>query len=96
MPSCRPSVGSGQPGKTLTLLASGSSPVVLSLLACLSSSVCEVRRTATATLQTLAQVDSSPFHPTIDRRVRVRHTHAMGKFCEEAGTGTGKARDKTC
>ncbi|KAM9561595.1 HEAT repeat-containing protein 1-like isoform 3-T5 [Salvelinus alpinus] len=91
MPSCRPSVGSGQPGKTLTLLASGSSPVVLSLLACLSSSVCEVRRTATATLQTLAQVDSSPFHPTIDRRVR-----AMGKFCEEAGTGTGKARDKTC
>ncbi|KAM9561593.1 uncharacterized protein ACWYII_024351 isoform 1-T1 [Salvelinus alpinus] len=67
MPSCRPSVGSGQPGKTLTLLASGSSPVVLSLLACLSSSVCEVRRTATATLQTLAQVDSSPFHPTIDR-----------------------------
>ncbi|KAM9561598.1 HEAT repeat-containing protein 1-like isoform 4-T7 [Salvelinus alpinus] len=89
MPSCRPSVGSGQPGKTLTLLASGSSPVVLSLLACLSSSVCEVRRTATATLQTLAQVDSSPFHPTIDRR-------AMGKFCEEAGTGTGKARDKTC
>uniref|UniRef100_A0A4W5MWL9 Uncharacterized protein n=1 Tax=Hucho hucho TaxID=62062 RepID=A0A4W5MWL9_9TELE len=73
MPSCRPrsSVGrallSAQPGKTLTLLASGSSPVVLSLLAFLISSVCEVRRAATATLQTLGQVDSSPFHPTIDR-----------------------------
>uniref|UniRef100_A0A4W5MB00 HEAT repeat-containing protein 1 n=1 Tax=Hucho hucho TaxID=62062 RepID=A0A4W5MB00_9TELE len=61
---------SAQPGKTLTLLASGSSPVVLSLLACLSSPVREVRRAATATLQTLAQVDSSPFHPIIDRLLK--------------------------
>uniref|UniRef100_A0A8K9UNL2 HEAT repeat-containing protein 1 n=1 Tax=Oncorhynchus mykiss TaxID=8022 RepID=A0A8K9UNL2_ONCMY len=96
---------SAQPGKTLTLLASGSSPVVLSLLACLSSPVREVRRAATATLQTLAQVDSSPFHPIIDRLLKTTEelttgpTHlsqALGKLYEEAvtGTGKGKARDK--
>nr|XP_046212601.1 HEAT repeat-containing protein 1 isoform X1 [Oncorhynchus gorbuscha]XP_046212602.1 HEAT repeat-containing protein 1 isoform X1 [Oncorhynchus gorbuscha] len=96
---------SAQPGKTLTLLASGSSPVVLSLLACLSSPVREVRRAATATLQTLAQVDSSPFHPIIDGLLKTTEelttgpTHlsqALGKLYEEAvtGTGKGKARDK--
>uniref|UniRef100_A0A673YET4 HEAT repeat-containing protein 1 n=1 Tax=Salmo trutta TaxID=8032 RepID=A0A673YET4_SALTR len=96
---------SAQPGKTLTLLASGSSPVVLSLLACLSSPVREVRRAATATLQTLAQVDSSPFHSIIDRLLKTTEelttgpTHlsqALGKLYEEAvtGAGKGKARDK--
>uniref|UniRef100_A0A8C8GVB2 HEAT repeat-containing protein 1 n=1 Tax=Oncorhynchus tshawytscha TaxID=74940 RepID=A0A8C8GVB2_ONCTS len=92
---------SAQPGKTLTLLASGSSPVVLSLLACLSSPVREVRRAATATLQTLAQVDSSPFHPIIDRLLKTTEelttgpTHlsqALGKLYEEAVTGTGKGK----
>ncbi|XP_041714076.2 HEAT repeat-containing protein 1 isoform X2 [Coregonus clupeaformis] len=92
---------SAQPRKTLALLASGSSPVVLSLLACLSSPVREVRRAATATLQTLAQVDSSPFHPIIDRLLKTTEelttdpTHlsqALGKLYEEAVTGTGKAK----
>uniref|UniRef100_A0A8L0DMA2 HEAT repeat-containing protein 1 n=1 Tax=Oncorhynchus mykiss TaxID=8022 RepID=A0A8L0DMA2_ONCMY len=69
---------SAQPGKTLTLLASGSSPVVLSLLACLSSPVREVRRAATATLQTLAQVDSSPFHPIIDRLLKTTEELTTG------------------
>uniref|UniRef100_A0A8C7D4I0 HEAT repeat-containing protein 1 n=1 Tax=Oncorhynchus kisutch TaxID=8019 RepID=A0A8C7D4I0_ONCKI len=96
---------SAQPGKTLTLLASGSSPVVLSLLACLSSPVREVRRAAIATLQTLAQVDSSPFHPIIDSLLKTTEelttgptylSQALGKLYEEAvtGTGKGKARDK--
>uniref|UniRef100_A0A673YEQ4 HEAT repeat-containing protein 1 n=1 Tax=Salmo trutta TaxID=8032 RepID=A0A673YEQ4_SALTR len=69
---------SAQPGKTLTLLASGSSPVVLSLLACLSSPVREVRRAATATLQTLAQVDSSPFHSIIDRLLKTTEELTTG------------------
>uniref|UniRef100_A0A6Q2WUA3 HEAT repeat-containing protein 1 n=1 Tax=Esox lucius TaxID=8010 RepID=A0A6Q2WUA3_ESOLU len=59
-----------QPGASLKLLAAGQSPVVLSLLACLSSPVREVRRAATSTLQTLVQVDSSPFHPIIQRLLR--------------------------
>lgn len=52
--------------------------VVLSLLACLSSSVREVRRAATATLQTLAQVDSSPFHPIIDRLLKTTEELTTG------------------
>uniref|UniRef100_A0A8C7D059 HEAT repeat-containing protein 1 n=1 Tax=Oncorhynchus kisutch TaxID=8019 RepID=A0A8C7D059_ONCKI len=89
---------SAQPGKTLTLLASGSSPVVLSLLACLSSPVREVRRAAIATLQTLAQVDSSPFHPIIDSLLKTTEELTTGPTylsqVRGAHTRTSFARDK--
>uniref|UniRef100_A0A6Q2YUR3 HEAT repeat-containing protein 1 n=1 Tax=Esox lucius TaxID=8010 RepID=A0A6Q2YUR3_ESOLU len=92
-----------QPGASLKLLAAGQSPVVLSLLACLSSPVREVRRAATSTLQTLVQVDSSPFHPIIQRLLRTTEelisdptylSQALGKLYEEAVTGTGKGKAK--
>ncbi|KAJ7987637.1 hypothetical protein DPEC_G00328550 [Dallia pectoralis] len=96
---------SSQPATSLTQLASGQSPVVLSLLACLSSPVCEVRRAATSTLQTLAQVDSSPYHTLIHRLLKTTEElisdptylrQALGKLYEEAvsGTGKGKAKDQ--
>uniref|UniRef100_A0A6Q2YKF7 HEAT repeat-containing protein 1 n=1 Tax=Esox lucius TaxID=8010 RepID=A0A6Q2YKF7_ESOLU len=93
-----------QPGASLKLLAAGQSPgMVLSLLACLSSPVREVRRAATSTLQTLVQVDSSPFHPIIQRLLRTTEelisdptylSQALGKLYEEAVTGTGKGKAK--
>lgn len=56
---------SSQPLKTLNLLASGASPVVPSLLVCLRSGVCEVRRAAIAVLHSFTEVTSSPYHPLV-------------------------------
>ncbi|XP_043958197.1 HEAT repeat-containing protein 1 [Gambusia affinis] len=56
-----------QPAATLNELAAPDSPVVLSLVCCLSSPVQEVRRAALCTLQSLSGASSSPFHPIIER-----------------------------
>uniref|UniRef100_A0A673MTJ6 HEAT repeat-containing protein 1 n=1 Tax=Sinocyclocheilus rhinocerous TaxID=307959 RepID=A0A673MTJ6_9TELE len=59
-----------QPVKTLNLLASGSSPVVPSLLMCLCSGVCEVRRAAIALLHSLSGVVSSPYYPLVENLLK--------------------------
>ncbi|KAM4715615.1 LOW QUALITY PROTEIN: HEAT repeat-containing protein 1 [Anableps anableps] len=56
-----------QPAATLNKLAAPDSPVVPSLLCCLSSPVREVRRAALGALQSLSVASSSPFHPIIER-----------------------------
>ncbi|XP_043109963.1 HEAT repeat-containing protein 1 isoform X3 [Puntigrus tetrazona] len=55
-----------QPVKTLNLLASASSPVMPSLLACLCSDMCEVRRAAIAVFQSFSGVVSSPYYPLVE------------------------------
>ncbi|ROL40980.1 HEAT repeat-containing protein 1 [Anabarilius grahami] len=59
-----------QPKKNLNLLASGSSPVVPSLLVCLCSGVCEVRRAAIAVLHSLSGVVSSPYYPLVENLLK--------------------------
>uniref|UniRef100_A0A671Q1Q2 HEAT repeat-containing protein 1 n=1 Tax=Sinocyclocheilus anshuiensis TaxID=1608454 RepID=A0A671Q1Q2_9TELE len=59
-----------QPIKTLNVLASGSSPVVPSLLMCLCSGVCEVRRAAIALLHSLSGVVSSPYYPLVENLLK--------------------------
>uniref|UniRef100_A0A8C2FIR5 HEAT repeat-containing protein 1 n=1 Tax=Cyprinus carpio TaxID=7962 RepID=A0A8C2FIR5_CYPCA len=55
-----------QPIKTRNVLAAGSSPVVPSLLVCLCSGVCEVRRAAIAVLHSLSGVVSSPYYLLVE------------------------------
>uniref|UniRef100_A0A8C1MNQ6 HEAT repeat-containing protein 1 n=1 Tax=Cyprinus carpio TaxID=7962 RepID=A0A8C1MNQ6_CYPCA len=59
-----------QPVKNLNLLASGSSPVVPSLLVCLCSGICEVRRAAIAVLHSLSGVVSSPYYPLVENLLK--------------------------
>ncbi|XP_034534761.1 HEAT repeat-containing protein 1 isoform X2 [Notolabrus celidotus] len=59
-----------QPTATLDQLTAADSPVVPSLLCCLSSPVREVRRAALAALQSLSGSSSSPFHPITERLLR--------------------------
>uniref|UniRef100_A0AAR2J937 HEAT repeat-containing protein 1 n=1 Tax=Pygocentrus nattereri TaxID=42514 RepID=A0AAR2J937_PYGNA len=60
------------PSKSLSLLASASSPVVPSLLACLTFGVGEVRRAALAVFQTLStSVTSSPYSPLMEKLLSV-------------------------
>lgn len=84
---------SSQPVKTLNLLASDSSPVVPSLLVCVCSGVCEVRRAAIAVLQCLSGLVSSPYHPLVEKLLKSSEeiiadssylTQALSKFYEEA------------
>ncbi|XP_036376932.1 HEAT repeat-containing protein 1 isoform X2 [Megalops cyprinoides] len=94
---------SAQTGKTLQTLGSASSPVVPSLLACLSSPVREVRRAAVATLQALSGADGSPFQPITERLLQTTEelisdpshvSQALGRLYEEAVAGKGKAKEK--
>ncbi|XP_050980668.1 HEAT repeat-containing protein 1 [Labeo rohita] len=84
---------SNQPVKTLNMLASGSSPVVPSLLVCLCSGVCEVRRAAIAVLHTLSGVVSSPYYPLVENLLKSSEeiiadpsylSQALSKMYEEA------------
>ncbi|KAL4640133.1 HEAT repeat-containing protein 1 [Arapaima gigas] len=84
---------SSQSGKNLKLLASATSPVVPSLLACLGCPVREMRRAAVAALQELANVDTSPFHPVIEKLLEETEelitdpshiSQALGKMYEQA------------
>ncbi|XP_062859270.1 HEAT repeat-containing protein 1 [Trichomycterus rosablanca] len=91
------------PGKTLTLLASASSPVVPSLLACLSCGVGEVRRAALVVLQALAGITSSPYHPLVEKLLRSTEeliadpaylTQALGGMYSEALSVSTKTKNK--
>ncbi|XP_076155665.1 HEAT repeat-containing protein 1 [Alosa pseudoharengus] len=77
----------------LTALAADSSPVVPSLLVCLCSPVCEVRRAAVACLQALPAASSSPFIPMVTALLKATEelisdpaylSQALGKLYEEA------------
>ncbi|XP_072230242.1 HEAT repeat-containing protein 1 [Leuresthes tenuis] len=61
---------SGQAAATLDELAAAESPVVPSLLCCLSSPVREVRRAAINALQSLSGARNSPFHPITERLLK--------------------------
>ncbi|XP_072523688.1 HEAT repeat-containing protein 1 [Salminus brasiliensis] len=91
------------PSKTLNLLASASSPVVPSLLACVSCGVGEVRRAALAVLQTLAGVTSSPYCPLVERLLSAAEeliadpaylSQALSRLYEEAVSVKVKGRNK--
>uniref|UniRef100_A0A673K3Y1 HEAT repeat-containing protein 1 n=1 Tax=Sinocyclocheilus rhinocerous TaxID=307959 RepID=A0A673K3Y1_9TELE len=82
-----------QPIKTLNVLASGSSPVVPSLLVCLCSGVCEVRRAAIAVLHSLSGVVSSPYYLLVENLLKSSEeiiadpsylSQALSKMYEEA------------
>ncbi|KAF3704004.1 HEAT repeat-containing protein 1 Protein BAP28 [Channa argus] len=59
-----------QSAATLKELAAANSPVVPSLLCCLSSPVREVRRAALGALQSLSGADSSPFQPITEKLLK--------------------------
>uniref|UniRef100_A0A8D3DWG2 HEAT repeat-containing protein 1 n=1 Tax=Scophthalmus maximus TaxID=52904 RepID=A0A8D3DWG2_SCOMX len=59
-----------QPAATLQELASTNSPVVPSLLCCLTSPVREVRRAALAALQSLSGANASPFQPITEKLLK--------------------------
>ncbi|XP_041671630.1 HEAT repeat-containing protein 1 isoform X1 [Cheilinus undulatus] len=59
-----------QPAATLDELTAANSPVVPSLLVCLSSPVREVRRAALGALQSLSAASSSPFQPIIEKLLK--------------------------
>lgn len=91
------------PGTTLAQLASASSPVILSLLACLSSPVREVRRAGIANLQSLSGVGSSPFQPITTRLLKNTEeiiadpshvSQALGQLYDESLAEPGKAESK--
>ncbi|XP_023686780.2 HEAT repeat-containing protein 1 [Paramormyrops kingsleyae] len=94
---------SAQPAKTLKQLASASSPVVPSLLACLGSPVREVRRAAIAALQTLLGVDGSPYYQVTQSLLRETEelvtdtshvSQALGKMYTEAVAAGAKAQGR--
>ncbi|XP_075313779.1 HEAT repeat-containing protein 1 [Odontesthes bonariensis] len=60
----------GQAAAALDELAAAESPVVPSLLCCLSSPVREVRRAAINALQSLSGASSSPYHPITERLLK--------------------------
>ncbi|XP_070782715.1 HEAT repeat-containing protein 1 [Enoplosus armatus] len=61
---------SAQPAATLEELAAADSPVVPSLLCCLTSPVRDVRRAALSALQILSGADASPFQPITEKLLR--------------------------
>ncbi|XP_067100166.1 HEAT repeat-containing protein 1 [Osmerus mordax] len=93
-----------QPGTTRAQLASASSPVALSLLACLSSPVREVRRASIAALQSLSEVAGSPFEPIMARLLKNTEeiiadpshvSQALGLLWGECVAQPGKAQHKS-
>ncbi|XP_031436234.1 HEAT repeat-containing protein 1 [Clupea harengus] len=92
-----------QSATNLNSLASDASPVVPSLLVCLCSPVCEVRRAAVACLQTLQAASSSPFLPVVLALLKAPEelisdpsylSQALGKLYEDALTAGGKKRQQ--
>nr|XP_057922061.1 HEAT repeat-containing protein 1 isoform X2 [Doryrhamphus excisus] len=59
-----------QPAATLAELAAASSPVVPSLLCCLTLPIREVRRAALGVLESLSGADATPFQPIMDKLLR--------------------------
>ncbi|XP_061612470.1 HEAT repeat-containing protein 1 [Phyllopteryx taeniolatus] len=60
----------GQPAATLAELAGADSPVVPSLLCCLTSPVREIRRVAFSALQSLSGAGTAPFQPIIEKLLK--------------------------
>ncbi|XP_063039615.1 HEAT repeat-containing protein 1 [Engraulis encrasicolus] len=88
-----------QTAPNLNLLASDASPVVPSLLVCLCSPVCEVRRAAVACLQVLQGASSSPFLPVLQALLKTSEElisdasylqQALGTQYDEALSGGAK------
>ncbi|TRY66425.1 hypothetical protein DNTS_028326 [Danionella cerebrum] len=95
---------SSQPVKILNQLAAGNSPVVPSLILCLSCVIGEVRRAAIGVLQSLSGVVSSPYHPFVETLLKSSEeiiadpsylTQLLSKFYEEAALGKGKKEKMT-
>ncbi|KAF5893881.1 HEAT repeat-containing protein 1, partial [Clarias magur] len=91
------------PLKKLGVIVSSSSPVVPSLLGCLSSGVREVRRAAVAVLQPLAGVAASPYHSLLEKLLLSAEelvadpaylTQVLCRLYEEAVSVTAKCRNK--
>uniref|UniRef100_A0A4W4GBE1 HEAT repeat-containing protein 1 n=1 Tax=Electrophorus electricus TaxID=8005 RepID=A0A4W4GBE1_ELEEL len=81
------------PAGSREALASASSPVVPSLLACLGCAVAEVRRAALAVLQLLAGTTASPYCPLVEKLLSAAEelisdpsylSQALGRLYEEA------------
>uniref|UniRef100_UPI003AB09606 HEAT repeat-containing protein 1 n=1 Tax=Centroberyx gerrardi TaxID=166262 RepID=UPI003AB09606 len=94
---------SAQPAGPLAELASDKSPVVPSLLGCLSSPVREVRRAGLGALQSLSGADAAPFQPIIERLLKNTEeiiadpsyiSQALGVLQEECVSGKGKTQQK--
>ncbi|KAI7796665.1 HEAT repeat-containing protein 1 [Triplophysa rosa] len=90
-----------QPMKTLNVLASGASPVVPSLLVCLRSGVCEVRKASIAVLHSFRGVVSSPYHPLVEHLLKSSEeiiadpsylSQALSMVYEEAMLLKGKSK----
>ncbi|CAN9508835.1 unnamed protein product [Ophioblennius macclurei] len=88
-----------QPDATLVELSSAESPVVPSLLCCLSSPVREVRRAGLGALQSLSGASSSPFQPITERLLKTSEeieadpsylSTALGVLHEECVSGKKK------
>ncbi|XP_059180177.1 HEAT repeat-containing protein 1 isoform X2 [Centropristis striata] len=92
-----------QPAAVLQQLVAADSPVVPSLLGCLTSLVREVRRAALAALQSLSGVDSGPFKPITERLLKTSEeivadpsylSQALGVLHEECECVKVKSQQK--
>ncbi|XP_040922730.1 HEAT repeat-containing protein 1 isoform X2 [Toxotes jaculatrix] len=92
-----------QPAATLEELAAADSPVVPSLLCCLSSPVREVRRAALGALQSLSGADTSPFQPITEKLLKTSEeliadpsylSLALGGLHEESLSSKVKTQQK--
>ncbi|GLD57810.1 HEAT repeat-containing protein 1 [Lates japonicus] len=92
-----------QPAAVLKELAAADSPVVPSLLCCLSSPVREVRRAALGALQSLSGADASPLQPITERLLRTSEeivadpsylSSALGVFHDECSSSKVKTQQK--
>ncbi|XP_044034092.1 HEAT repeat-containing protein 1 isoform X1 [Siniperca chuatsi] len=94
---------SAQPAATLEELAAADSPVVPSLLCCLSSPVREVRRAALSALQSLSGAVASPFQPITEKLLKTSEeliadpsylSQALGVLHEDCLSVKVKAQQK--
>ncbi|KAK2820168.1 hypothetical protein Q5P01_023127 [Channa striata] len=92
-----------QSAATLKELAAANSPVVPSLLCCLSSPVREVRRAALGALQSLSGADASPLQPITENLLKRSEeiiadpsylSVALGVFHEECVSAKAKSQQK--
>nr|XP_033467663.1 HEAT repeat-containing protein 1 isoform X1 [Epinephelus lanceolatus] len=94
---------SAQSTTTLQELVAADSPVVPSLLCCLTSPVREVRRAALGALQSLSGADTSPFQPIMEKLLKTSEeitadpsylSQALGVLHEECVSVKAKTQQK--